>query len=98
MEDEAKTTNKSIIKIVGAALGVLFLLLVIALIINLVRLGAENDRKQALIEQNARLEQLIQKNDDLAEYCSSTEFIEEYAREMLDMVYRGETVIGGEEE
>lgn len=96
--EETKTNNKSIIKIVGAALALLFLLLVVALIINLVRLGAENDRKQSLIEQNAKLEQLIEKNDNLVEYCSSTEFIEEYAREMLDMVYRGETVIGGEED
>lgn len=95
--EETKTNNKAIFKIVGAALALLFLLLVIALIINLVRLGAENDRKQSLTEQNAKLEQLIEKNDNLVEYCSSTEFIEEYAREMLDMVYRGETVIGGEE-
>lgn len=91
------SNNKTIIKIVGAALSVLFVLLVIALIINLVRLGAANDRKQSLTEQSARLDQLIEKNDNMIEYCNSTEFIEEYAREMLDMVYRGETVIGSEE-
>lgn len=90
------SSNKTIIKIVVAALAVLFVLLVIALIINLVRLGAENDRKKSLTEQNARLERLIEKNNDLIEYCNSAEFIEEYAREMLDMVYRGETVIGEE--
>lgn len=80
----------------GVSLALLFLLLVIALIINLVRLGAANDRKQSLAEQNTRLARLIEKNDSLIEYCSSAEFIEEYAREVLDMVYRGETVIGGE--
>ena len=38
--EENKTNIKSIYKIVGAALALLFLMLVIALIINLVRLGA----------------------------------------------------------
>lgn len=92
-----ENSNKTIFKLVVASLAVLFVLLVIALIINLVRLSAENDRKQSLIEQNARLERLIQNNDDLIEYCNSSEFIEQFAREMLDMVYRGETVIGGEQ-
>ena len=44
--EETNTNVKTIYKIVGAALALLFLMLVIALIINLVRLGAENDRKQ----------------------------------------------------
>ena len=91
-----KSNNKAVIKLVGAALALLFVLLVIALIINLVRLGAANDRKEALQAQNARLQQLIDKNDDMIEYCNSNEFVEEYAREYLDMVQRGETVIGGE--
>lgn len=92
------SNSKTIVKIVGAALSILFVLLVIALIINIVRLNAVNDRKKSLDEQNARLDLLIEKNDDMIEYCNSTEFIEEYAREHLDMVYRGETVIGGEKE
>ena len=96
MENTEKTNNTPVAKIVGVSLALLFVLLVIALIINLVRLGAANDRKQSLAEQNARLERLIEKNDKMIEYCSSAEFIEEYAREILDMVYRGETVIGGE--
>ena len=96
MENTEKNNNTAVAKIVGVSLALLFLLLVIALIINLVRLGAENDRKRSLQQQNARLERLIEKNDNMIEYCSSDEFIEEYAREMLDMVYRGETVIGGE--
>lgn len=91
-----KSNNKAIIKLVGAALALLFVLLVIALIINLVRLGAANDRKEALQAQNAKLAQLIEKNDNLIEYCNSNEFVEEYAREYLEMKMRGETVIGEE--
>ena len=99
MENTKKNSNNnSVARLVGVALALLFLLLVIALIINLVKLGAANDRKDALEAQSAKLDRLIEKNDDMIEYCSSTEFIEEYAREYLDMVYRGETVIGGKEE
>ena len=98
MENSNKNTNQTVLKIVGAALALLFVMLLIALIVNLVRLSAVRERKAALDAQNAKLEQLIQKNDDMIEYCNSTEFIEEYAREYLDMVKRGEIVIGGEEE
>ena len=31
----------------------------------------------------------------MIDYCESAEFIEDYAREMLDMIYRGETSIDG---
>lgn len=99
MEESKKTNNNSsIAKAVGVALALLFVLLVIALIVNLVRLSAVNNRKEALQAQSARLDRLIEKNDNMIEYCGSAEFIEEYAREYLEMVYRGETVIGGKEE
>ena len=100
MENTEKTNNNNstVAKLVGASLALLFLLLVIALIVNLVKLGAANDRKDALQAQSAKLDRLIENNDNMIEYCNSTEFIEEYAREYLDMVYRGETVIGGKNE
>lgn len=81
-------------KIAVAAMAVLLVLLIAALIVNLVRLGAVNSRKRSLEEQNARLEQVIQSNESAITYCGSSEFVEEYAREMLDMIYRGEVVIG----
>lgn len=81
-------------KIAVAAMAVLLVLLIAALIVNLVRLGAVNSRKKSLEEQNARLEQVIQSNESTITYCGSSEFVEEYAREMLDMIYRGEVVIG----
>ncbi|MDE5562470.1 MAG: septum formation initiator family protein [Clostridiales bacterium] len=96
--EKTNNNNSSVARLVGVALALLFVLLVIALIVNLVKLGAANDRKDALEAQSAKLDQLIEKNDNMIEYCSSAEFIEEYAREYLDMKYRGETVIGGKNE
>ena len=96
MEKTKANLNTPVAKIIGVSLALLFLLLVIALIVNLVKLGAVNDRKQSLAEQNARLEKLIESNDSMIEYCNSSEFVEEFAREYLDMIYRGETVIGEE--
>ncbi|MCH5154286.1 MAG: septum formation initiator family protein [Clostridiales bacterium] len=96
MEKTKVNMNTPVAKIIGVSLAILFLMLVIALIVNLVKLGAVNSRKESLAAQNARLERLIQSNEDMIEYCNSTEFVEEFAREYLDMVYRGETVIGEE--
>ena len=94
MNKRAVDTKK---KIVVAALAVLLVLLVVALIVNLVRLSAANGRRDSLAEQNAKLEQIIKDNDNMITYCGSSECVEEYAREMLDMIYRGETVVGTEE-
>lgn len=94
MDEKKAQPNKTVIRIVVAALAVLMVLLIVALIINLVKLGAVKDRKQSLAEQNAKLERLISETENMTEVCNSDEFVEQYAREMLDMVYRGETVIG----
>lgn len=94
MEEQKAQPNKTVIRIVVAALAVLMVLLIVALIINLVRLSAAKERKQSLAEQNAKLERLIDETENMTEVCNSDEFIEQYAREMLDMVYRGETIIG----
>lgn len=97
-ENKNNLNNSTVAKLIGVSLALLFVLLVIALIVNLVRLSAANDRKEALQAQSAKLDRLIENNDNMIEYCNSAEFIEEYAREYLDMVYRGETVIGGKNE
>lgn len=95
--EQAATADRNmttIWKIAVAAMSVFLVLLIVALIVNLVRLGAANSRKNALAEQNAKLEQLIEDQDQMIYYYGTSEFVEEYAREMLDMIYRGETVIG----
>lgn len=96
MANTDRQSNRTAVKIVVSALAVLLVLLIVALIVNLVRLGAANDRKDALAAQNAQLEQRIQINGEMIAYCQSTEFIEAYAREYLDMKYRGETMAESE--
>lgn len=82
------------IKATVASLAVLMVLFIIALIVNLVRLSAENDRKDALEQKSAYLEKAIDENGKLLDYCQTPSFIEIYAREYLDMIDRGEIVIG----
>ena len=87
------SSNKTVIKIVTAALAVFFVLLIIALIINLVRLSAVNSRRDALAAQSAELDRVIDENNALIDYCQTPEFIEDYAREYLNMLYLGEIEI-----
>lgn len=86
--------NKAVFKIIVAACSVFLTLLIVALIINLVRLGAARSRKAALEAQAAYLDAVIDENGRLIDYCGSPEFIEGYAREYFGMVYLGEIVIG----
>ncbi len=86
-------TDKTVFKIIVVACSVFLVLAIIALIINLVRLSAVNSRKAELEAQSAYLDTLIDKNGDLIGYCETDEFIENYAREYLDMIYRDEILI-----
>lgn len=88
-----KTNDKTVVKIIVASLAVLLVLFIIALIVNLVRLSAVNKRKDELAAQSAQLDALIEENNELIAYCNSSEFVEDYARKYLDMVYRGEIIV-----
>lgn len=70
-----------------------FVLLIVALIINVVRLSAVNSRRNALAAQSAELDRVIDENNALIDYCQTPEFIEDYAREYLNMLYLGEIEI-----
>ncbi len=85
--------NKTVMKIVIAGLSVLLALFIVALIINLVRLSAANGRRDELAAQSEMLDALIDDNNARIDYYQTAEFIEQYAREYLDMVYRGEIII-----
>lgn len=89
-----KDNSKTIFKIIVAAIAVFLVLLVVALIYNLVRLSAENKRLDSLREQAAYYDTIIGTNGEFIDYCQTPEFIEQYAREYLDMIYRGETPVG----
>ena len=47
-----------------------------------------------LAKQSAYLDTLINENGAMIDYCQTPEFIEDYAREYLDMIYRDEIIIG----
>lgn len=89
-----EANKRTVIKVVVAALATLLVLLIVALIINLVRLSAENERLDNLKKQSRQLEKAIDENGKLLDYCETSDFIENYAREYLDMIYRGELTIG----
>lgn len=90
---ENNNSQKTILKIITAALAVFFVLLIVALIINVVRLSAVNSRRNALAAQSAELDRVIDENNALIDYCQTPEFIEDYAREYLNMLYLGEIEI-----
>ena len=85
-----KATNKTVMTIIVSALSVFFVLLIVTLIVNVVRLSAANKRLAALKAQEAQLDAIISENDDYIDYCQTPEFIEDYARDYLDMIYRNE--------
>lgn len=85
--------KKTIAKIIIATAAVFLVLLIAALLVNIVKLSAANNRKQNLATQAAILDDLIAENNQTIDYYKSNSFIESYAREYLDMVYRGEIVI-----
>ena len=80
-------------KIIVVSLAIVLVVLIVALIVNLVKLGAVNNRRDKLAEQSAMLDQIIDENGKVLDYCGSSEFVEDYARYYLDMVKRGEIVI-----
>lgn len=86
--------NTTIKKIIVAALATLLALLIVALIINLVRLSAANRREAELARKRDMLQAVYDENQQFIDVDSkSPEFIEAYAREYLDMVRRGEIII-----
>ena len=87
-----KSTNKTIIKVIVSALAVFFVLLIVALIINLVKLSAVSGRKERLEAQAAELDKRIDENGRMLDYIETPEFIENFAREYLDMIYRDEII------
>lgn len=86
--------NTTIKKIIVAALATLLVLLIVALIINLVRLSAANRREAELARKRDMLQAVYDENQQFIDVDSkSPEYIEAYAREYLDMVRRGEIII-----
>ena len=86
------TTSKKIIVI---ACSVFAVLLIIALAINLISLAVATSRKNKLAAELSRLDRQIAANEQSIEYLGSDEYVNDFAREYLDMQGKGEISFTG---
>lgn len=84
-----------ILQLITVAAVVLFVLLLVALITNLVRLAGSNSRKAELEAQLAALDRQIEENNSIIDYRQSEEYVDAYAREYLNMIGRDEEAFTG---
>ena len=87
--------KQSTLKAITIAAVAFLVLLTVALVINIVKLGVANRRKSELAATKAQLERAIEKADQDADYFGSDEYVTRYAREYLNMKDRDEEVISG---
>ena len=90
-----KKLNKSSLRIIITFLLSFILLAIIALLFNLISLGIVNRRVSRLEHEFNRARQEIAANQEEIDFMSSDEFIEQYARNILNLRRRGETVFVG---
>lgn len=84
-----------ILQLITVAAVVLFVLLMIALITNLVRLAGSNARRDKLEAELKILDRQIAENEGIIEYRKTEEYVDAYAREYLDMIGEGEIAFSG---
>lgn len=84
-----------ILQLITVAAVVLFVLLLVALITNLVRLAGSNSRKAELETQLAALDRQIEENNSIIDYRQSEAYVDAYAREYLNMIGRDEEAFTG---
>ena len=82
--------KSSTIKIITIASIVLLAILVIALVINVIKLSSLNNRKAELQTKLAEIERQIEENNDTIDYLGTDDYIDRYAREYLNMNGAGE--------
>lgn len=74
-----------IIQLLTVTAVIFFILLLTAMVLNLVKLAGLSGKKSALEAQLTRLDEIIALNNDNIEYRNTAEYIEQYAREYLNM-------------
>lgn len=90
---EKMTAKQRKIAVICTVTGVAVLLVaLIALIYNLVSIGTLSSRRSELEAQSEQLAAAIEANENEFEYMQSSEYIEKYAREHLNMKYEDEEV------
>ena len=85
----------NLIKIITASAIIFICLLFVALIINIVKLSSINAKKAELIAKIEQTETLIEENQSTLNYLTSQEYIDQYAREYLNMVGKDEEAFTG---
>lgn len=72
-------------------------ILLVALVVNIVRLSAINKRREKLEAQLATIQTEISATQDQIGYITTDEYIDQYAREYLNMQGKDEEAFTGKE-
>ena len=70
-------------------------LLLVALIINIVKLSNVNAKKAELLAKIEQTQTMIEDNQSTLNYITSQEYIDQYAREYLNMIGKDEEAFTG---
>lgn len=89
--------GKKLMRILTASAIVFITLLAIALIINIVKLSNVNRKKAELQEQLSEIERRISETNSESDRISSDAYIDQYAREYLNMQGKDEQAFTGKE-
>lgn len=90
-----KKQNSAVKKAIVIACSVFAVLMIIALVINLISLSVAKARKNKLVAELNRLDRQIAANEQSIDYFGSDQFINDFAREYLDMQGKGEISFTG---
>ncbi|MBO5214576.1 MAG: septum formation initiator family protein [Clostridia bacterium] len=87
--------SKTTLRVITVSMVLFLLILIAALVINVVKLSSVNAKKEQLIDNLARIEQEIKQNQDTIDYLSTDEYVDQYAREYLNMQGKNEEAFTG---
>ena len=87
--------NKTTLRVVTVSMVLFLLVLIAALVINIVKLSSVNAKKEALLNNLARIENEIKDNQATIDYLSTDAYVDQYAREYLNMQGKNEEAFTG---
>ena len=87
--------SKTTLRVITVSMVLFLLILIAALVINVVKLSSVNAKKEQLLDNLARIEQEIKQNQDTIDYLSTDEYVDQYAREYLNMQGKNEEAFTG---
>ncbi len=90
MDDNRQKVDKKVIKIITVAAIALIVLLTISLVINLVKLGNSLSKESRLKDEIAAMDKNIDQSENVLDELKSFDYVEQYARDHLNMKGRDE--------